>query len=77
MQPSRTGPVHANRQRARWAYDLDVLDAMQRTRSPLQGEHTTVVLAYSLHAQLADGHARVDRPATKKLADIRINLDHV
>ncbi len=50
---------------------------MQRTRSPLQGEHTTVVLAHSLRSQLVDGHGRADCPASKKLADIRINLDHV
>jgi hypothetical protein len=77
MQPSRAGPVHANEQRARQAHDLDVFDAMQRTRRPLQGEHTTVVLAHSLRSQLADRHVRADRPASKKLADIRINLDHV
>ena len=76
MQPSRAGPVHANGQRARWAHDLDVFYAMQCTRSPLQGEHTTVVLAHSLRRQLADGHGRADRPASKKFADIRINLDH-
>jgi hypothetical protein len=58
MQPSRAGPVHANGQRARGAYDLDVFDAMQRTRSPLQGEHIIVVLAHSLRGQLADGHVR-------------------
>jgi hypothetical protein len=50
---------------------------MQRARSPLQGEHIRVVLAHSLRGQLADGHVRADRPASKKLADIRINLDHV
>ena len=77
MQPSGAGPVHANGQRARWAYDLDVFDAMKCTRSPLQGEHTTVVLAHSLRSQLADGHGRADRPASKKVTNIRINLDHV
>ena len=77
MQPSGAGPVHANGQRARWAHDLEVFDAMQRTGSPLQGEHTAVVLAHSLRSQLADGHGRADRPASKKLADIRINLGHV
>ena len=34
------------------------------------------ILSHSLRGQLADGHVRADRPAGKKLADIRINLDH-
>src|SRR5207245_7919572 len=74
--PSLPAPVQSNEQQSLRAHDLNVFDAMQRSRLPLQGEHTTVVLAHSLRSQLADGHVRADRPASKKLADIRINLDH-
>ena len=76
MQPSRTRPIHAHRQRARRTGGLDVLDRVQLAGRPLQVEHSEVVLAHGFCGQLAHGCGRAGRPTVEKRADFAIKLGH-
>lgn len=76
MQPPRTRPIHAHGQHARRTGNLDVLDGLQLSRRPLEGEHTEIVLPNGFHRQLAHRRGRVARPPLKKLADIAISPGH-
>jgi hypothetical protein len=76
MQPPRTRPIHAHRQRARGTWDLDVLDRVQLARRPLKLEHSEVVFADGVRRQLAHQRRRTRRPSTKQLANFKIKLGH-